>query len=92
MATYAHWVSIVQFCKNNTGNEEITTIMHCVMPYMSKIPVEYVGRTLEKMYAHIPIGTHKEEEEIVALLIDSLAEVIGDATAGTIAVDLLLEK
>ena len=91
MATYAHWVSIVQFCKNNTDNEEISAIMHCVMPYMSKIPVEYVGRTLEKMYAHIPIGTHKEEE-ILALLIDSLAEVVDYATAGTIAVNLLLEK
>ena len=86
MATYAHWVSIVQFCKNNTDNEKITAIMHCVMPYMSKLPVEYVGPTLEKMYAQIPIGTHKEEEGILALLIVSLAEVIGCATAGTIAV------
>ena len=31
-------------------------------------------------------------EGILALLIDSLAEVIGYATAGTIAVKLLLEK
>ena len=91
MITYAHWLSVVEFCQNKmVDNEKTASILQSIAPYMGKIPFEHIHEVLDKMYVNYPVGTHKKTD-IIALLIDSIAEVVDYATAGTIAVDLLMK-
>ena len=82
--TYAHYLSIVLFCQNELVDpEKAASILQEIMPYTGHIPVEQFDQVLEKMYDNYP-GDHTREQ-MVALLIDSMAEVVDYSTAGTIA-------
>lgn len=90
MLTYAHYLTVVSFCKNKRDEEKTAAILQHVMPYLPRISIENIDQVLEKIYLNLPAETHTKEQ-IMALLIDTMAEELDWTTAGTIAVNILKE-